>query len=109
MSMICREVVPRTMESSTSSTLFPWNSAPIALSFCRTERSRSCCPGMMNVRPTYRFLMNPSRYSTPSRAERGRAAVRLVSGMGITTSIPWSGASRRIFSARRSPMRSRAR
>ena len=36
------------------------------------------------------------------------ALVRLVSGIGITTSMSWSGRSRRIFSASRSPMRMRA-
>src|SRR5678810_1911 len=35
------------------------------------------------------------------------ALVRLVSGIGMTTSMSWFGRSRRIFSARRSPMRMR--
>ena len=46
------EVLPRTIESSTSSTLRPLNSTPIALSFCRTDFLRTPCPGMMKVRPT---------------------------------------------------------
>ena len=46
------EVVPRTMESSTRSTLRPLNSVAIAFSFWRTERLRMACPGMMKVRPT---------------------------------------------------------
>ena len=37
-----------------------------------------------------------------------KAAVRLVSGIGITTSMSCSGQTRRIFSARCSPMRNRA-
>jgi len=45
-------VVPRTMLSSTSSTLRPRNSMPIALSFWRTLRRRADWPGMMKVRPT---------------------------------------------------------
>jgi hypothetical protein len=46
------EVVPRTIESSMSSTFLPLNSLDIALSFCRTLFLRTACPGMMNVRPT---------------------------------------------------------
>jgi hypothetical protein len=46
------DVVPRTIESSTSSTLRPLNSVAIALSFCRTDFLRMPCPGMMKVRPT---------------------------------------------------------
>ena len=38
---ISLEVVPRTMESSTSSTLRPLNSLPIALSFWRTDFLRA--------------------------------------------------------------------
>jgi len=49
---ISLEVVPRTMESSTSSTLRPLNSRPIALSFWRTDFLRVDWPGMMKVRPT---------------------------------------------------------
>ncbi len=43
--------VPRTIESSTSSTFLPWNSIAIAFSFWRTLFLRSSWPGMMNVRP----------------------------------------------------------
>ena len=49
---ISRLVVPRTMESSTSSTFLPANSLAMGLSFCRTDFLRTACPGMMNVRPT---------------------------------------------------------
>jgi len=49
---ISRLVVPRTIESSTSSTLRPLNSLAIALSFWRTDFLRTDCPGMMKVRPT---------------------------------------------------------
>jgi hypothetical protein len=48
---ISRLVVPRTIESSTSSTFLPLNSMPIALSFWRTDFRRTAWPGMMNVRP----------------------------------------------------------
>ena len=43
MSTICLIVVPRTMESSTSSTLRPSNTAGMALSLRRTESSRRFC------------------------------------------------------------------
>ena len=39
---------------------------------------------------------------------KASAAVRLVSGIGMTTSMSWSGRSRRILSASFSPMRRRA-
>jgi hypothetical protein len=45
------EVVPRTMESSTSSTFLPVNSEAMALSFWRTDWARTFWPGMMKVRP----------------------------------------------------------
>jgi len=51
MSMICAEVVPRTMESSTSSTVLPRNSRSIAFSLLRTDFDRCSWPGMMKVRP----------------------------------------------------------
>ncbi len=49
--MISWQVVPRTMESSTSSTFLPENSSSMALSFWRTDFRRCCWPGMMKVRP----------------------------------------------------------
>ena len=57
---------------------------------------RLVCPGMMNVRAMYRFLMNPSRYGSPRHRAVSKAHGRLVSGTGITTctaqSTPASGA-----------------
>ena len=50
--MISFDVVPRTIESSISSTFLPLNSLDIALSFWRTLFLRTAWPGMMNVRPT---------------------------------------------------------
>ena len=44
----------------------------MALSLCRTERLRSIWPGMIKVRPMYRFLIKPSRYFTPSLYASGR-------------------------------------
>ena len=49
--MICFEVVPRTIESSSSRTFLLRNSRSIAFSLRRTEFTRSACPGMMKVRP----------------------------------------------------------
>ena len=46
--------------------------------------------------------MNPSRNLIPSADAMDWAAMRLVSGMGMTTSMSWSGHSRRILSASRS-------
>jgi hypothetical protein len=43
---------PRTIESSTSRTLFPAKTAGIALSLRLTDRSRVLWSGMMKVRPT---------------------------------------------------------
>ena len=105
------DVVPRTMESSTSSTLLPANSSAIAFSFRRTFLRRICCPGMMNVRPTYRFLMKPSRYGSPSFCARFSAATRDVSGTGMTTSTasPCALSTRCTSSASASPIAIRLR
>src|SRR3546814_11683123 len=53
-------------------------------------------------------LTKPSRYFTPSTLASSIAESREVSGIGITTSMSWSGRSRRIFSPRVTPMRMRA-
>ena len=52
--------------------------------------------------------MKPSRYLTFSRFATSIALVRLVSGIGITTSTSLVSCSRWIFSTRRSPIRRRA-
>jgi hypothetical protein len=44
-------------------------------------------------------LTKPSRNGTPSTSASALAAVREVSGIGITASMPCAGRSRRIFSA----------
>jgi len=87
MLMICEEVVPRTIESSTRRTLRPANSEAMGESFWRTDFLRRPCAGMMKVRPTYRFFMKPSRYGMSSACAHSRAAVRAVSGTGMTTSM----------------------
>jgi len=111
MRMISREVVPRTMLSSTISTLLPENSSAIAFSFRRTFLRRTACPGMMNVRPTYRFFTKPSRNGTPRFCASCSAATRLVSGTGITTSTASPRSSSSFFTcfASRSPIAMRLR
>ena len=56
---IRREVVPRTMESSTMTSLLPSTMLRTGESFIRTPFSRSSCEGWMKVRPTYLFLISP--------------------------------------------------
>jgi hypothetical protein len=46
-----REVVPRTMESSTSTTRFPSSTSRTGLSLRRTPKWRMLWVGSMNVRP----------------------------------------------------------
>ncbi len=46
------EVVPRTMESSTSTTRLPWSMARLGLCFSLTPRWRMESDGSMKVRPT---------------------------------------------------------
>jgi len=60
------------------------------------------------VRPNVAILDESLAILDPKKLRHLPALVRLVSGIGMTTSMSWSGRSRLIFSARRSPMRSRA-
>ena len=46
------QVVPRTMESSTTMTRLPLTSSVIKLSFTRTSKSRISCEGWRKLRPT---------------------------------------------------------
>ncbi|KAA6427591.1 MAG: hypothetical protein FRX49_02254 [Trebouxia sp. A1-2] len=87
MSTICDMVVPRTMLSSTSSTLLPEKTAGMAFSLRRTDSSLVRWSGMMKVRPTYLFLTRPSRYGRPSSADIWMAAGREPSGTGTTQSM----------------------
>ncbi len=87
MSTICDMVVPRTMLSSTSSTLLPEKTAGMAFSLRRTDNSLVRWSGMMKVRPTYLFLTRPSRYGRPSSADIWMAAGREPSGTGTTQSM----------------------
>ena len=52
MRTILRLVVPRTMESSISTTRLPSSSVRTGFSFSLTPKSRTLCSGSMNVRPT---------------------------------------------------------
>jgi hypothetical protein len=49
---IFREVVPRTMESSTTTTFLPRSTSRTAESFSFTPKWRMDCCGSMKVRPT---------------------------------------------------------
>ena len=51
--MSCLEVVPRTIESSTSTTTRFLSTRRTVLNLTRTFSSRSFCPGLMNVRPAH--------------------------------------------------------
>jgi hypothetical protein len=52
MPTICRVVLPRTIESSTTTTRFPPTISGSGLNFIRRPRLRSSCPGSMKVRAT---------------------------------------------------------
>jgi hypothetical protein len=52
MRTIFSEVVPRTIESSISTTRLPSSMARLGLCFMRTPNSRTPCVGWMKVRPT---------------------------------------------------------
>src|SRR5256885_2183241 len=71
---IARVVLPRTIESSTTTTRLPATSAS-GLNFKRTPSRRSSWSGWMNVRPMYRFLISPSLNGMPSARENPIAAV----------------------------------
>ena len=57
--MILALVVPRTMESSTSTTRLPATVSAMGLSLMRTVFSRSFWSGWINVRPMYLFFKSP--------------------------------------------------
>ena len=60
MATTARVVVPRTMESSTTTSRLPSMFSRSGLSFIRTAMSRISWLGAMNVRPMYRFFTSPS-------------------------------------------------
>ncbi len=51
MPTILREVVPRTIESSTTTTRLPASTSRTGDSFSFTPKWRICCDGSMKVRP----------------------------------------------------------
>jgi len=51
MPTILREVVPRTIESSTTTTRLPASTSRTGESLSLTPKWRICCDGSMNVRP----------------------------------------------------------
>ena len=58
--MVRALVVPRTMESSTSTTRLPATVEEIAFNLMRTLLSRWAWEPWMKVRPTYLFLIKPT-------------------------------------------------
>ena len=56
---IRRLVLPRTMESSTKTSLLSLTLASTALSLIRTWSSLVPCPGEMKVLPIYLFFISP--------------------------------------------------
>ena len=63
--MVRRQVVPRTMESSISTTRLPSTTERMGFSLMLTSFSRMAWVGEMNVRPMYLFLMKPMPYGMP--------------------------------------------
>ena len=64
-STIERVVVPRTIESSTTTRRWPRTISRSGESFTVTPRWRIDWDGWMNVRPAYRLRIIPSRYGIP--------------------------------------------
>ena len=58
-SMVRRQVVPRTMESSISTTRLPPTTERMGFSLILTSFSRISCVGEIKVRPMYLFLIKP--------------------------------------------------
>ena len=56
---MARVVVPRTIESSTTTTRLPAMFSRSGLSLRRTPLARSAWVGAMKVRPMYRFFTRP--------------------------------------------------
>src|SRR5437870_4325708 len=74
------------MESSTTTRRLPRMASGSELSFSFTPRCRRAGVGSMNVRPMYRFLINPSPKGMPESSANPWAAENPVSGMGMTRS-----------------------
>ena len=62
---IARVVVPRTIESSTTTRRWPSVLSLNGFSFMRTAAARIAWVGAMKVRPMYRFLTSPWPYGMP--------------------------------------------
>ncbi len=111
MATTARVVVPRTIESSTTTSRLPAMFSRSGLSFMRTPRLRRSWLGAMKVRPMYRFLTRPSPYGRPLTRAKPCAAGTPLSGTGITMAGRGGSAEsggRGACSASCSPMRTRA-
>lgn len=60
-----RWVLPRTIESSTTTRRLPLMTSLSGLSFSRIPSCRMVCEGWMKVRPTYAFLTSPAPNGMP--------------------------------------------
>ena len=80
--MMARDVFPLTMESSTSSTFLFLNTSLMGFNLWRTDFCLIRSPGIINVRPIYLFLTNPSRYFTFRILVISMAAARAESIVG---------------------------
>src|SRR5215831_16656582 len=74
-SMMRRDVVPRTIESSTATTRLPRSDRRSGFSFSITPASRRDWSGWMNVRLMYLDLISPSRNGMPDSSAYPMAAV----------------------------------
>ena len=83
---ISRSVVPRTMLSSINTIRFPSMTLRMGFNFTRTASRRFSGVDMINVRAIYLFLIRPSSNGMPTARANTSAAVREVSGTGMTTS-----------------------
>ena len=66
---ILSQVVPRTMESSTSTTRLPSTAARRGFSFKSTACSRWAWVGKIKLRPMYRFFTKPVAMGMPLSRE----------------------------------------
>ena len=93
----CFEVVPLTIESSTSIIDFPFNTLLSGFSFIFTPNSLSSWVGFINVLPTYLFLTSASVSGSPLAFAYPIAPGQPESGTGTTISALISSSCDNIF------------
>jgi 16S rRNA (guanine527-N7)-methyltransferase len=97
LAMIFALVVPRTMESSTSTIRFPSTFALRGFSFNRTAFSLWDCVGKIKLRPIYLFFTKPDTRGNPLTPAYPIAASSPLSGTPQTTSAMTGCSSANIF------------